>query len=91
MNHLAETIGIARQIEEHAAVAVEQVGRGSHSPVRPGGGSMHDDVATVRVEVVAYVAVFQQIQFSGGRRQNLVGRGELLRQISSNEARAAGD
>src|SRR5208282_4013694 len=95
MNHFADSSPIAskvaRKVEKHAAVAVEQVRRSSQSPIRTRGCGMHDHIETVGVEVFAHRLFLQQIQFGGRGRQHLIRGGELLRQISSNETRSAGD
>jgi len=54
VNHFSELRLVAREIEEHAAIAIEQIRRSSQSPIRAGGGGMNDDVATMRAEVVAH-------------------------------------
>ena len=91
MDHLPKSSLVARQIEKHPAIAFEQVRRGAQPSIRPGGRRVHDDVETVCREVFAYFALFQQIELGGRWRQHLIDRGELLRQIPSNEARPAGD
>ena len=95
MNHLADAffvwLEVAHEIEKHAAIAVEQVRGSSHPPIGARGGSMHDHIEMVRIEVVAYVLLFEQIEFRRGGRRHVVARGKLLRQIFSDEARAAGD
>ena len=91
MDHLSESSLVARQIEKHAAIAVEHVRRGAQPSIRPGGCRVHDDVETVCGKVFAYIALFQQVELGGRWSQHLIGRGELLRQIPSDEARPAGD
>ena len=52
---------------------------------------MYDHVKMVRAEVFADLLLLQQIQFSGGGCQYLISSGKLLRQVSSDESRTAGD
>ena len=52
---------------------------------------MYDDVDAVCREVFANPSFFQQIELGGRWRRHLILRGELLRQVLSNEARPAGD
>src|SRR5208282_2492670 len=91
VNHLSEPALIAHQVKEHAAIPVQHVGWSAQSAIRPRGSRMYDRIETVRAEVFAHRLLIQQIQFGRGRRQHLIGGRKLLRQISPNEPRPAGD
>jgi hypothetical protein len=84
-------LAIAYQIKEHAAIPVEQVRRSSQSPVRPRGCGMHDHIETVFARYSRTACSFSRSSSAEEGARHLICAGKLLRQISSNEARTAGD
>src|SRR5580658_9695354 len=89
--HPPESLPIARQVEEHAAITLQQLWAGYQSAVRPFGSRVDYRIELMRIQVIPHCYGVEQIEFRPVGRPHLKARPILLRQIASDESAAAGD
>ena len=90
MEESPEEVPVSGEVEEHAAVVLEQVGRGG-SPVRASGGGVEDNVEPMVPEISAHGRFVEKVEFGTIWREDFVAMREIFGQVASDEARSAGD
>ena len=81
----------ARQVGEHAQVALELAARVGGVAVSGAYGAVHHDIDVVRGEVAGDPLVVEQLELGVRRRQHVPARRQVFDQVATDKAGAAGD